>query len=695
MKSPLVLVFLFSAAIASAQVPAGLDFRVNAYTTGDQIVPRITVMPSGTFVIGWTSDGQDGSMFGGFARRYDAAGVALGTEFLVNTYTTGQQGIPVPAAGRRGDFVIAWVEDGIRQIKVRRYGRSGNPAGLEFEVESYTTGSQYRPDVARSDAGFVVTWGSDSDGNALGIAAQPFDDAGNPIGPELMVNSYTTGPQLYPQVGTDPTGRFVVVWEDRANRDGSGSAIFGQRFDASGGRLGGEFQVNTYTTGTQGRPSVSVARDGGFVVAWTSLGGDGHFYGVSARRYSPNGSAIGNEFVANAYTTGFQRADSEAVAHDDQGNFVIVWNRSSLMLSGQRFDAAGNRRGVEFAVNSHTTGIFRLPTVAQDEVGNFVVAWEEYQGQDASGSGIVARRFGGLLPSALVVDSAGNGVLEPGESVDVRPSWRNMNGAAQTFSGTLATLSPSLVTLTDGTGSYGTVATGSVGPCTDCYGVQAANPVPRPAVHIDGAALESILPDVLGQQKSWTLHVGRSFSDVSPSSPFYRFIETLLHHGVTGGCTAAGYCPGFTTTRDQMAVFVLVAQEGASFSPPACTAPMFGDVPAASPFCRWVEELARRGVVSGCGGGNYCPASPVSREQMAVFVLLTLDPTINPPACSAPNMFLDVPETNPFCRWVEELATRGVVTGCGGGNYCPTLGVTREQMGVFISVTFGLTLYGG
>ena len=80
---------------------------------------------------------------------------------------------------------------------------------------------------------------------------------------------------------------------------------------------------------------------------------------------------------------------------------------------------------------------------------------------------------------------------------------------------------------------------------------------------------------------------------------------------------------------------------------------------------------------------------------MAVFVLRTLDPTLNPPACVAGSeMFADVPASSGFCRWIEELARRGVVTGCGGGNYCPTADVSREQMGVFLAVTFGLTLYG-
>ena len=96
---------------------------------------------------------------------------------------------------------------------------------------------------------------------------------------------------------------------------------------------------------------------------------------------------------------------------------------------------------------------------------------------------------------------------------------------------------------------------------------------------------------------------------------------------------------------------------------------------------------------AGCGGGNYCPAANVSREQMAVFVLATKEPGFTPPACGTP-MFNDVPASSPFCRWIEELARRGVVTGCGGGNYCPTAAVTREQMAVFLSGTFGLMLYG-
>jgi hypothetical protein len=296
------------------------------------------------------------------------------------------------------------------------------------------------------------------------------------------------------------------------------------------------------------------------------------------------------------------------------------------------------------------------------------------------------------------VDSAHNLVLEPGETADVRPTWRNVNGAPQSFSGALSSPGgpaggvPAIIGSAAG---YGTVPDGASAECATCYTISLPDPAPRPAAHWDGAVTESIVPDIHGQRKRWVLHVGRSFVDVPPSSGFYRFVETILHANVTAGCTATAYCPGDPTTREQMAVFVLASREPAGFVPPACVPglEMFSDVPAASPFCRWVEELARRGVVGGCAPGQYCPTSSVTREQMAVFVLRTLDTTLDPPACGAP-MFADVPASSGFCRWIEELARRGVVTGCGGGNYCPAASVTREQMGVFLAMTCGLSLYG-
>ena len=701
------IVLLASAAAAGAQVPAGGEFRVNSFTTNRQERALSAMEPDGDFVVVWTSFSQGGSYDQVFAKRFASSGAERGSEFRVSAYTTTSHR-PALALGSKGDLIVAWGsnQDGSGlSLHGRRFDADGNPAGPDFRVNTFTPGNQYQARVGRAaDGRFVVIWRIDDDGSSTGIVARRFDASGNAVGSEFAVNTYTLGMQQFADVAVETDGDFVVVWMEVFNdRDGSQTSIFGQRFDAAGNRLGSDFQVNTYTTGFQSDPSVSMSPAGGFVASWSGPG-DGSAAGVFARRFDASGNPIGNDFVVNTYTTGGQYGGGGfgRVAHDARGNFVVTWQGPGDFTGSdsfaQRFTAAGVRRGTEFRVNTYTTNPQVMPSVASDSVGNFVIDWDSELGQDGSETGVYAQRFGGLVPFALAVDSSpGNQVLEPGETVAVRPTWRNFNGAAQTFSGTLTDISgPAGATyaITDAAGDYGAVADGATAQCTDCYAVSVSSPPARPALHWDASAVESILPDTQGQQKQWRLHVGDSFSDVPQANPFYRFVETLLHHGITGGCTADAYCPLSATTREQMAVFVLVAKEGLGYVPPACGAtPVFADVPASSPFCRWIEELARRGVVSGCGGGNYCPTSSVTREQMAVFVLRTVDPALSPAACGTP-VFADVPATSPFCRWIEELARRGVVTGCGGGNYCPTAAVTREQMGVFISVTFGLALYG-
>jgi subtilisin family serine protease len=179
------------------------------------------------------------------------------------------------------------------------------------------------------------------------------------------------------------------------------------------------------------------------------------------------------------------------------------------------------------------------------------------------------------------------------------------------------------------------------------------------------------------------------FVDVHTDNPFRPYIEALYNDGVTGGCASAPlqYCPRAAVTREQMAVFLLKSNDGAAYNPPPCGTAPFADVPCGSPFAPWIRELVTRGITAGCGGANYCPTSPVTRDQMAVLLLRTIG--VTPPACVvAP--FADVPCGSPFAPWIGELVSRGVTVGCGGGNYCPTSPVTRDQMAVFLIKNFGL-----
>ena len=707
---------LVLAPVAWAQTQAGGEFRLNTYTLADQFLPAASVDRRGTFVVTWGSGpGQDGNLSGAFGQRFDASGLSLDGEFRVNTYTTGSQVllnlatdvIVPPSIGHdaRGNFVVVWSsspgQDGSNSgVFAQRYDASGVRRGSEFRINTTTAGNQIDAEVAVAPGGsFVVVWtGYNQPGDVLGgIFGQRMDASGQPIGAEFHVNTGVVGDQTDPHLAMGPDGRFVVVWE---STDAAGFGIFAQRFDAAGARTGAEFRVNTYTPGDQLHPTVASDGAGNFVVAWHGATPADTSVGILAQRHDAAGNRVGAEFQVNTYTPGAQTYAS--VARDEVGNFVVTWfgaglDDPSLGTFGRRFTAAGAARGAEFMANTATTAYQGLGEVASDEVGNFMVTWTSFTPQDGSGLGAFAQRFGGARPTALSVVNGGNEVWEPGESVVLQPTWQNVNGGVLNFNGVLSNITgPAGATylITAANAVYGSVLDGNTRACTTCYGVAVQDPSPRPVLHWDARADERITPDTLGQTKRWALHIGNSFTDVPQSNGFYRFIETLLHHGITGGCAATSYCPANPTTREQMAVFVLAAKDGAAYVPPACTTPMFDDVPASNPFCRFIEELARRGVVSGCGGGNYCPTSPVTREQMSIFVLRTLDPALDPPACVPPNLFADVPATSAFCRWIEELANRGVVTGCGGGNYCPAAPVTREQMGVFIATSFSLTLYG-
>jgi hypothetical protein len=78
---------------------------------------------------------------------------------------------------------------------------------------------------------------------------------------------------------------------------------------------------------------------------------------------------------------------------------------------------------------------------------------------------------------------------------------------------------------------------------------------------------------------------------------------------------------------------------------------------------------------------------------MAVFLLKALNGSgYVPPACQG--IFPDVPCANPFAPWIEDLASRQIAAGCGSGDFCPDNPNTRGQMAVFLTKTFGLTLYG-
>jgi RNA polymerase sigma factor (sigma-70 family) len=200
------VLLLLQSAIASAQPPLGDEFEINSYTTGNQQRTAIAAGPAGDFVVAWSSQGSTGSDTSNYsiqARRFDAAGAPLGSQFQVNTYTTEKQTYPSVARDAVGNFVVVWESDeNSGSIKGQRYDSAGMPLGGEFPVS--TAVAAFRPAVSMNgDGSFVAAWVGSTFGAGSEFArvlGQRFGTDGAPVGAEFQVNTLTTNNQWFPAV---------------------------------------------------------------------------------------------------------------------------------------------------------------------------------------------------------------------------------------------------------------------------------------------------------------------------------------------------------------------------------------------------------------------------------------------------------------------------------------------------------------
>jgi large repetitive protein len=273
--------------------PLGPEFTVNN-ESGTMGHPRVEIGADGGFMVVWMRfpdedddpDGENVSDIRG--RAFDASAQPLGPEFQVNTFTPRGQYSPELAAAPEGGFLAVWegysgVPPGFRRVFGRRFGASGKALGDELTVSSEEIEHSIQPTVAADGRGFTVVWTS-WEGMELDIVSRRLDEAGSPRGPEMVVNAYTTGTQAAPAVAADAVGNVVFAWGSNG-QDGDDTGVYARYLDCHQEPLGGELQVNTYTTGFQGGARVAAA-GGDFVVVWQShYGQDGSANGVFGRRF--------------------------------------------------------------------------------------------------------------------------------------------------------------------------------------------------------------------------------------------------------------------------------------------------------------------------------------------------------------------------------------------------------------------------
>lgn len=322
----------------AAGVPLGDEFQVNTYAKGNQYAASVTMDADGDFLVVWAGAKKIGPGYNVYGQRYSAAGAPRGREFRVNTAAPSpsayDQPMPVAAMDAEGDFVVVWQSEGQdgdgKGVYAQRYNAAGMARGGEFQVNTYTVDDQQHPAVAMDANGnFVVAWSSKGqDGSSRGVYAQRYNAAGVAQGSEIRVNGTTGGSQSNPAVAMDSSGNFVVAWDDG---DTHTSGVNGQRYDASGVAQGSEFAVDSSRIASA--PAVAMNATGDFVVVWyADTGPGGAIYDVYGQKFSASGTKQGSEFMVNIPAHDVQMAP--AVAMDAAGNFVIAWEAIDYLGSG-------------------------------------------------------------------------------------------------------------------------------------------------------------------------------------------------------------------------------------------------------------------------------------------------------------------------------------------------------------------------
>ncbi len=370
------------------------EFVIPTETEFGQTQPRVAMNAFGSTVVVWDSWKEDGWGWGVYGQRFDGDGDPVGGPFRVNQSTDENQMDGAVAIAANGGFVVVWEADitGGPRIHARRFDASGTPLGDEFVVNTSTSGNQTDPRVAVDGAGnFMVVW-TGRDDSSFGAFGRVFASGGAPAGDEVALNTHTYLSQHSPSVAGLPAGGFVTVWESYGQEDHDSDGVYARRFDATGTPVGEAFGVNTTTEDNQSSPSVAAVGNGAFLVVWEDMGSlDGAFGSVRGRWFDAASNPVGGEFQINSYGAGDQGRPSAAA--DTLGRVVVLWegrsnqDGSEIGVFGRVLFDDGTFASGEIQYNTYTSDSQDQADVACSAAGNLMAVWSSEQ-QDGSGEGV-------------------------------------------------------------------------------------------------------------------------------------------------------------------------------------------------------------------------------------------------------------------------------------------------------------------
>jgi hypothetical protein len=304
-------------------------FKVDASDSNMDIEPAVAALSNGGFVVTYSSLEDSPASYDIRGRVYDvtAGGVSSVREFEV-TAASGNQFASAVTGLTGGGFVVTYTATSSSQHDVfyRRYDSDGDALGAATKAHADSSLDQNFSTIASlQGGGFVMAWTNETGSGDLEVRAARYNSSGVKQGSEISVNTTSSDLQEYASIAGLKDGGFVVTWSSFGQSGDGGFGVFGQRFDVSGNKVGGEFHVNSTTAGTQTDSTVIGLSDGGFLVGWTSSTGDGagKGNGVYAQRYDASGGAIGGEFRLNVTVNGSQ--SDPHLAELTSKDLVAMW----------------------------------------------------------------------------------------------------------------------------------------------------------------------------------------------------------------------------------------------------------------------------------------------------------------------------------------------------------------------------------
>jgi len=505
------------------------------------------------------------------------------------------------------------------------------------------------------------------------------DRDGNIILPitKLTNNSNTTiyTEEYVPSFAVAPNGTVGVVWYRRLENPSTNQFnynVYFATFNSSGNLLTGPINLTNNTIwGTYDdlnvpqfyQPTIAASDDNRFIIGWEYYqhSGNGYMYDIW---YAVRGSTGTNVFPPTVLT--IDGMSWEPVLNSLTGGKVIMTWGTDI---NRAYYAVIGSNGI-ISKPASSLGLYpdlaSSPDAVQLPNGKIALAWAAHDSNGEPNPGM----------ELAILDSSYNILYGP--TFAYNPSHPSF------------TMSDCVSVTTDSSSHVIMTSNGPKNWLLYSLGNDTGTFITDPMIYKTSGNFISVNCNGQGNAP----YVSYTFSDVPTNYWAQNFVEQLYQAGITGGCALnpLKYCPETTVTRAQMAIFLERGIHGSSFNPPAVGGSTgFEDVSPSYWAAAWIKQLAAEGITGGCGSGVYCPEVPVTRAQMAIFLLRSKYGTsYNPPAVGISTGFGDVNPNYWAAAWIKQLVTEGITAGCGSGTYCPEQPVTRAQMAVFLVRTFNL-----